>query len=367
MENTIKIPQQLKKMRFLRVKFKNKRPFEDKWQKNPYNYEQIHKYFPKENYGIICGKDIRVLDDDTPNKGLIKLYHKNFPDTMEVRDHIYFKFDNEHADKIIFESKEILFPDSNGKLSPHMGELQGEGTMIVGAFSTHPSGEIYELKKDLPITTISYIKFKDIFREYFKEKRQKIIREHKPSNWEGDNITDIPIGNIISFDGFRDVGNECLQGTHPKHGSDTGFNFRIDIKNNTWICFRCNNKDSRGCGGPSELIAVMEGILECGDVGANCFTEEQSREVIRIAREKYGLSSLIKKAEDLGEVQGWANSISITKLAKKHNFENCHICGYPFEFQESHGMYYCKYCSFGGGLKKFAELIAKRINKEVGK
>ena len=359
------IPEQLKNMRFLRVKFKEKRAFENNWQKNPYTYEQIHNYFPKENYGLICGVELRGLDDDTPKKGLIKLYHDNFPETMEVRGHVYFKFDNGHSDKIIFESKELLFPDSKGKMSPHMGELQGEGTYIVGPGCTHPDGSKYEIKKDLPIATISYEKFKKVFSEYFKESKPKIIRNHKPSDWKGDNITDIPLGNIISFNELRDVGNGCLQGSHPKHGSDNGMNFRVDTQNNTWICFRCNNKDSRGCGGPSELIAVMEGILDCSEVGAKCFTDDQSREVIKVAREKYGLTTPSKE-KDLGEVMGWANSVSIVKLAKKYNFENCHICGKPFRFRDSHGMYYCEYRKFGGGLRKFAELISKITNKSNG-
>ena len=358
------IPKQLKNMRFLRVRFKDKRPFEEAWQINPYTYDEISKYFPEENYGIICGKEIRALDDDTPKQGLIKLYNDNFPETMQVRGHVYFKFDNEYENKIIFESKQLLFPNSKGDMTSHMGELQGEGTMVVGAGSTHPSGEIYELKKDLPIATISYDKFKEIFGEFFKEDKPKIIRDHKPSDWKGDNITNIPLGNIISFDGLRDVGDNHLQGTHPKHGSSNGMNFRVDKKNNTWICFRCNNKDSRGCGGPSELIAVMEGIIECDGAGAKCFTEDQAREVIKIAREKYGLTIPEKTKEDLGEVKGWANSVSIVRLAKKHNFENCHICNNPFLFTDSHGWYYCKTCKFGGGLIKFSELISKRINQK---
>ena len=735
------IPIQLKNNRFLRVRFKDKRPFEDQWQKKPYTYEEIQQYFPKENYGVICGKELRALDDDTPKQGLIKLYNQNFPETMQVRGHVYFKFDNGNEDKIIFENKQLLFPDSNGKLSPHMGELQGEGTMVVGVGcyddktemltidgfkgmneisindkiatvnkkgileyhnpirmfrdkyigdmvdiksrsidlfitpnhrvyfkkdytskkfkfdsaenligkqirlkrnaswegkerrfiklpspkpifrkntqrskaynlresgksykdiskimnlqidtvrdyvykrkklgvkridttnelgnikvdtflkflgwwisegsismpdysisitqsetryyneiknmlddlgikynynkgcmsfrfnskqiyqyikplrgshnkyipkwvknlsvrqinifldslfkgdgsfkngelrkyytvskrlsddvvelllktgrnstinlskrtltppsgiecytecfvisicksklsrtnnikkrkydgeiwcvevpnntvfvkrngktcwcgnSTHPSGEKYELIKDLPIVTISYSKFKEVFGEYFKEKKQQIIRDHKPSNWKGDNIIDIPIGNIISFDGLRYVGNHCLQGTHPKHGSGNGMNFRIDTLNNTWTCFRCNNKDSRGCGGPSELIAVMEDIRQCDEVGAKCFTDDQARQVIKVAREKYGLSIPEIQTKALGEVRGWANSVSIIRLAKKHNFENCHICDNPFKFQDSHGMYYCKTCKYGGGLNKLAKLISKR-------
>jgi len=359
------IPTQLKQMRFLRVRFKEKRAFEIGWQKNPYNYDQIIQFFPKENYGVICGQEIRALDDDTPKKGLIELYNKNFPETMQVRGHVYFRFDNGFADKIIFEHKELLFPDSKGKMSPHMGELQGNDTYVVGPGSTHPDGTKYEIVKDLPIVTISYKKFEKVFGDYFKESKPKIIREHNPSEWKGDNITDIPIGNIISFEGMRDVGRECLQGTHPKHGSANGMNFRVDITNNTWTCFRCNNKDSRGCGGAAELIAVMEGIKECSEVGAKCFTPEEGSKVIQIAREKYGLNTPEYRLEDLGKVRGWANSVSIIKLAEKYNFTSCHICGNPFKFQDSHGMFYCKTCKYGGGLTKFAKLISK--NKSINK
>lgn len=353
------IPEQLKGMRFNRVRFKEKRAFEKGWQNNPYTYDQIQQYFPQENYGIICGPEIRVLDDDTPEKILINLYHKNFPETMEVRDHIYFKFDNEYADKIIFEHKTLQFPDSKGKMSHHMGELQGSGTYVVGPGSIHPSSEIYKLKKDLPIATISYKKFKEVFGEHFKEKKKQIVREHVSTNWEGDKITDIPISNIISFNGLIDVGNGCYQGPHPKHGSNGGMNFRVDTNINSYYCFR----DQVG-GGPSELIAVMEGIIECGEAGANCFTEDQAREVIKIAREKYGLTTPEPIEQDLGPVDGWALVSSITELAKKHNFTHCRICGHPFDFRESHGLYYCKYCGKGGGQKKFADLITQELNKK---
>jgi hypothetical protein len=353
------IPKQLEELRFNRVKFKEKRAFETNWQKNSYTFKQIHQYFPKENYGVICGEDVRVLDDDSPHKGLITLFLQHFGETFRVRDHLYFKFDNGHSNKIIFEHKSLLFPDSKGTLSPHLGELQGSNTYVVGPGSTHPDGTKYEIIKDLPIVTISYDKFVEVFNEYFKEKKQKIIRNHKPSDWKGDNITDIPIGNIVSFEGMRDVGRNCLQGIHPKHGSTNGTNFRVDVKNNTWICFRCNRgkNSSTGCGGPSELIAVMEGIIECEQAGASCFTQEQAQQVIKIAREKYGLTIPVK---DLGEVQGWAKSVSIVRLAKKYDLEKCQICGNPFKFQDSHGMYYCDTCKIGGGLKKFAELISIR-------
>ena len=346
------IPEQLKGLRFNRVRFKEKRAFENDWQNNPYTYKEIQKYFPKENYGVICGEDIRVLDDDTPKDSLKQSYNENFPDTLEVRGHIYFKFDNKYADKIIFNHPTLEFPDSKGKMTPHMGELQGSNTYVVGPGSTHPSGETYDIKKDLPIATISYNKFMEIFGELIKKKKSKVVSNHSISSWQGDNITNIPIGNIISFNGLVDVGNGCFQGSHPKHGSDNGMNFRVDTNNNAWYCFRC-----QAGGGPSELIGVMEGIIDCYDAGASCYSQYQAREVIKIAREKYGLTTPEPTQRDLGEVRGWAQSVSIIRLAKKHNLEKCPICNNTFQFKDSHGMYYCKECKYGGGLKKFAELI----------
>ena len=233
------IPEQLKGMRFCRVLFKTKKPYENEWQKNPYTYTAISRFFPKENYGVMCGPEIRVLDDDTPKQGLKKLYHDNFPETMEVRGHIYFKFDNKHGDKIIFHHPTLLFPDSKGKLTSHMGELQGEGSMVVGAGSTHPTGEKYELVKDLPIATISHGKFMEVFGQYIKKEKSKVIRNHSPTTWQGDDVKDIPIDRIISFNGLTDVGHGCVQGPHPKHGSDNGMNFRVDTNSNSWYCFRC--------------------------------------------------------------------------------------------------------------------------------
>ena len=49
------------------------------------------------------------------------------------------------------------------------------------------------------------------------------------------------------------------------------------------------------------------------------------REVIQIAREKYGLTT---PEQDLGEIGEWAKHISITELAREHNFTHCKKCGY---------------------------------------
>ena len=186
------IPEKLNGLRFNRVRFKDKRAFENGWQNNPYTYDEIQKFFPEENYGVICGEDIRVLDDDTPNKGLITLFLENFGKTFRVRDHLYFKFDNGFGKKIIFKSDTLKFKDGKGGLTGHMGELQGEGTYVVGAGSTHPSGEIYELKEDIEIKTISYDKFLEVYGEYIiGNKNQNKIKDIKVNIDDDDLIKEI--------------------------------------------------------------------------------------------------------------------------------------------------------------------------------
>jgi len=165
----VMIPKQLVGMRFNRVKFKDKKAFEIGWQNKTYTYEEIKQFFPQENYGVLCGKELRVLDDDTEKKGLIKIFINNFGETFRVRNHLYFKFDNGNEKKIVFR---------NGQY--HLGELQGEGTYVVGAGSTHPSGEIYDVRNDLEIKTISYDKFVEVFGEFIvgiSQTENKIIKK----------------------------------------------------------------------------------------------------------------------------------------------------------------------------------------------
>lgn len=182
------IPKQLLNCKFARVKYRSKEAFEKEWQKKPYTYEEIQKYFPKENYGVVCCSDLRVLDDDTPDKRLLKLFKDNFGETFRVRDHLYFNFDNKHSKKIILynENKE------------HLGEIQGENTYVVGPGSTHPSGEVYEIKNDESIKAISYEKFMDIFKGYinsntdikytenFAATDNELVKEIIPKWKEGD-------------------------------------------------------------------------------------------------------------------------------------------------------------------------------------
>jgi len=65
------------------------------------------------------------------------------------------------------------------------------------------------------------------------------------------------------------------------------------------------------------------------------------------------------------EPKGWACSISITRMAKKYNLENCPACSNPLTFTEKVGRYSCDNCKLvTGGLKQFAGLILQSKAKE---
>jgi len=319
-----------------------KRPQEFRWQLDRnYTYDEMEEWLSthKENYGILNGK-LRILDDDTKDNNLIKLFLDNFDKTFRVRNHLYFEFTNK-------DEKKIIFYDKSGE---HCGELQGIGQQCVGPGSVHPLEEVYELKNDVDIIKIDYDKFCQVFLPYIPHKIKKVTKDFKKTTWTGDNITDIPITNIISLSGLNDMGNSCYQGSHPGHGSNGGMNFRVDTSNNSWFCYRCWTG-----GGPSELIGVMENIIDCSQAGSNCYSTEQGKKVIEIAREKYGL----KKPEDQEtlEPRGWALSINIQRLANRKGWLKCPKCNSSFEFNEKLGWFKCS-CT-KGGIKKFVELMKK--------
>jgi len=348
------IPLQLKNMKFCRVLYKSKKPFEKDWTNKPYSYEEISKFFPKENYGIHTGvNNLGVLDDDTSDNKLIKIFEESFGEEhFRVRNHYYIILDG-------WDGKKIIFYDKDGK---HMGELQGKGQQVVGPGSIHPSGEVYELKNDCEVKHIDYNNFINVFNDFIPKKEIDLreVEIKTNLNWEGDDVKDIPITSIISLSGLRDMGNNCYQGSHPFHGSTGGMNFRVDLNNNTWFCFRCSS------GGSSpELLAVKEGIINCSESGRGCFAGDKGSQVIKIAREKYGLKTPESKVTVINqEPMGWACSVNIKTLAERYDFINCLKCDKPFEFNEKLGFFKCRSCGDFGGLKIFTERIIEYHQKK---
>lgn len=335
------IPLQLKDCSFCRILKGTKKPFEKDWTNKKYSYEQISKFFPNENYGVLTGiNGIGVCDDDSKDLKLISLLEKTFGESFRVRKHYYINFLNWSGEKIIFF-------DNHGE---HLGELQGLGQQVVGAGSLHPSGEYYEIIKDVPIITIDFEIFKILMNDFIPKPKEIVERIISKTRWEGDDVKNIPISSVISFNGMIDLKNGKYQGSHPLHGSTTGMNFVVDTFSNTWHCFRC------GSGGSSpELIAVMEGIINCSDAGRGCLAGSKGSELIKIAREKYGLKTPERMKNT--KPMGWACSINIKKFAERNNILKCPDCSNSFTFDEKFGLFYCNTCKTKGTIKNLANLI----------
>ncbi|RLG09561.1 hypothetical protein DRN73_09690 [Candidatus Pacearchaeota archaeon] len=324
------IPTQLKNCRFCKIKKGEKAPFEKNWQNKLISYNLISEYFPKYNYGVLCGYDqLGVLDDDSPDEKLIKLFDENFKETFQVRKHYYIYLKGWNQKKIIFYDGE-----------EHLGELQGKGTQVVGAGSLHPSGEFYELIKDLPILKIEFDDFKKVFGKYMKKEisKKEYIKNKKIENWEGEDINKINISNILYPDNAKVKGSQ-IQGSHPIHGSNTGSNFIIDTSNNKWYCFRCQSG-----GGIWTAIAISEGMIDCSQCRNYNFSEKEKKEIIKIAHDKYGLkypkSIEEKRYEDL--------KLTCTKKVKNYL---CPRCGEVLFFNGT--FVNCKNCNYFKSFRKY--------------
>ncbi|AIY90205.1 DUF3987 domain-containing protein [Geoglobus acetivorans] len=91
-----------------------------------------------------------------------------------------------------------------------------------------------------------------------------------------------------------------LVGAHPVHGSTTGRNFWVDPDNNRWNCFRadCAVDGKPSGGGVLQLIAVLEGLIDCKDARKGTLRGELFKKVLRIAKEKYGARIELPKPVD---------------------------------------------------------------------
>ncbi|MBU0894579.1 MAG: AAA family ATPase [Nanoarchaeota archaeon] len=263
------IPETLQNLKFCRIKKGTKKPFESDWVNKPYSYSEIKNFLPDENYGVLCGYDnLAVIDADSTK--LQMLIDGKLPQTFKVKTgngmHNYF-FVEGLKKKIILKLE-----------GEHIGEVQSQGTQVIGPGSVHPSGKIYEAMNDIPITNLNYDQLIE-FVKPFQDKKEipvsKIIQDS--------DIDNLSVVDIWGTAGLKKQGSEYY-GSHPIHGSETKSNFWINPFKNTWHCFRCNSG-----GGPAAAIAVKEGLMDCSDAKSGSLRKVDFVNVLKIAEEKYGL------------------------------------------------------------------------------
>lgn len=278
----VKIPQRLreKDFRFVKIKEKEKAPFEEDWTgKNNYkhNKEDFEKHLKGGgNYGVACGHgDLVVIDCD--EEEVEEAVKEHLPDTFTVETgggghHFYYVC--EDLDKPI-RLKEEKMGD--------LGDVQYKGKQVVGPNSTHPSGNKYEVVNDLEIAAVKAEEIRFALRNFIKQRADEMKKtEREKIEDEGLDI-DLDIEDVVSMSQLTDRGGE-YQGSHPVHGSDTGRNFTVDTAGDVWHCFRHDTG-----GGPLSWIAVEEGIIDCSDATPGALQGGTFKDVLEVAKEKYDL------------------------------------------------------------------------------
>ncbi|MDI6615276.1 MAG: hypothetical protein QME27_01070 [Syntrophaceae bacterium] len=120
-------------------------------------------------------------------------------------------------------------------------------------------------------------------------KHNLTVRGKKPVNWQnvkkhtssGRSISDtlnLRVEDFLRPENPVQHGDE-IQGAHPVHGSETGMNLTVNLRENVWYCFRCGSG-----GGPLEAYAVSRGIISCSEAGGGCLQGQKFKEVLESLR-----------------------------------------------------------------------------------
>lgn len=288
-----RIPPQLRKkdFRFVRIDIGSKKPFERGWNVpgGSTNYSIDDPKFlswvgSNQNYGVVAGVGgLIVFDAD----GLMRLTElgvmAEMPESFAVKTgggglHLYYLSDLDQ--KMIMYDRSLL--DEGKPL--HLGEVQSRGFQAVGPGSIHPNGKAYQIVKDLPIAMLDATMLKAILSKYVdygfdeapaEKKRLRVVMVdpniHDP--FDGCRVED------VLYPGDAKRNTRTIRGSSPVHGSTTKNNFEVDLRENTWRCWRCGSG-----GGPALAVAVREGVLRCDQARAGILRGDLFKRTVEAAR-----------------------------------------------------------------------------------
>ena len=184
MVKMVEIPDKLKReeFRFIKVKNKSKQAFELNWStinNYKYNDDKILNYLKEDtNYGVLGGYgNLLIIDADDDE--ISKSVEENLKPTFTVKTgsnkkHYYY------ICKDLESSFKLITLQNN--LHKHWGDIQYNGRMVVGANSTHPNGNKYEIIKDIDIVEITRIDLINTLKDYINndnEIREEIIKNQE--------------------------------------------------------------------------------------------------------------------------------------------------------------------------------------------
>lgn len=280
----MEIPEPLRNnaFRFIVLPPKSKSPPLLEWQtKNNHAYDDatlLNHIRNGGNYGVMTGiGNLVVLDADNPE--LIKAVEERLPKTFTVKSnkgfHYYFICD--------LGKKIVLKQESGEGKQTHYGELQFRGQYVVAPNSIHPNGTVYTVERNLPIACIKKGTLLSSLSEFYTPEEDGGFDVSVTDTKDALNKPNMlqVLGNHVNSMQKR---GDCLCGSHPVHGSQTGQNFHVNLKNNVWYCFRCMS------GGDSlALIGVLEKIIPCSESKKGKIRGELFKKIIAVAKAKYGL------------------------------------------------------------------------------
>jgi P4 family phage/plasmid primase-like protien len=279
---------------FCKVAKKDKKPFEKGWSKKPYKWNDpaLQGWMKAGgNYGVIGGHGgLTVFDADALARleelGIIS----QMPETFTVQTpgrggmHFYYICPGLGKKMALYDPEETELDKQGKEVYKHVADLSYTGMQTVGPGSVRyfPGEEeeyrSYQIINNIPIAHITkeqLLEVIKVLRTSQKVEKEKVqgIKEPKDqqagyNRWaETLKVEDVLLPDNITKDDREDSGE--IQGSHPIHGSEGGHNFAINVKKNTWVCYRCTPPEGKGkknCGGgPWELLGVREGILSCDD------------------------------------------------------------------------------------------------------
>jgi len=264
--------------RYIRVAKRGKEPIDRGWT----NAERLmHAEDPRlrawlakgGNYGVVGGWGLVILDADTDE--VKRLVSEKLPATFTVESpgsrgwHCYYLCGLE---------KPIRLRDRDGE---NIGDVQGQGKMVVGPGSIHPNGLPYRILADRPLAMVTKGQLAETLRDYVIPEQEILRTEALSRNERQKSKLGLDITQVIPLAGMREQGDEYY-GSHPIHGSHTGRNFWVNPSKNAWHCFR----HSSG-GGPLSWLAVEAGIIRCEEA-SGALTKEVLKQALEEA-EKRGL------------------------------------------------------------------------------
>jgi len=278
----MEIPKQLQNLKFCRVKKGTKTPFEKEWTNKLYSYGEILKFFPQENYGVLCGHhNLAVIDCD--NEELTFAVEQLLPQTFSVKTggggtHFYY-FIPELKKKIILKTE-------NGE---HLGEIQSYGTQVVGVGSIHPNRKIYEVINNVGIKTISLGDITKHFRKFMGEEEES--RGGKETGeLTKEIISQVNFKKLLLGYGLEKKGNNW---NCPFHKSVGGQCLSVNVKKGIFNCFHCGWK-----GNIISFVSKVEDITIKAAI-KKLKPKEEVREKEPTKKEKENLQTEFKKIYEL--------------------------------------------------------------------